>query len=350
MGKFELGAIKVSTAAANALTETCLELETLLTRHQDGDWGNVDNAQRLRNEWAVEHNGLIRSVYELPNGALLLVSTAITRSYTWAMLETEYQSKEVGIQEGYALWATFYDQEENPLIAAEEPHVDLIMAKLAVTVALDVGTGTGRYARKLAQRGIKIVAVDQCPEMLDVAQRYARENELRIDFQCGELRALPFRSNHFELVVCGLVLCHVPNLVQTIGEFSRVTRAGGHLLVTDFHPNAVAAGGRTVFLQAEAWYLLPNIRHTRDDYLEAMEVAGFKLLDVIDLYVRDIPDETIPFYETWVREKGDELFGLIIFAQKVETADRSEICQTLPPNTTCTRPANRATKSTSVSL
>ena len=48
-----------------------------------------------------------------------------------------------------------------------------------------------------------------------------------------------------------------------------------------------------------------------------METAGFRLLDVIDLYVRDIPEEIIPFYEAWVREEGDELFGLILFAQKV---------------------------------
>jgi len=323
MGNFELGAIKVSSTAANALKETGLALDSLLTRHQDGDWGNVDNARRLRNEWAVEHNGLIRSTYELPNGALLLVNTSAARSCTWVMLKTEYQGKEVGIQEGYALWATSYDQERNPLIAVEEPHVDVILDQLAATVALDVGTGTGRYARKLAQRGIKVFAVDRCSEMLNVAQRRAQENMLRIDFQRGSLRALPFRSNHFDLVVCGLVLCHIPNLMQTIGEFSRVIREGGYLLITDFHPNAVAADGRTVFAQAEAWYLLPNIRHTRDDYLEAVEAAGFTLLDVIDLYVRDIPDETIPFYESWVREQGDRLFGLIVFAQKVATADGS---------------------------
>jgi ubiquinone/menaquinone biosynthesis C-methylase UbiE len=316
MGKFELGTIKVSSAASNALVETCLDLETLLTRHQDGDWGNVGNVHRRRNEWALEHNGLIRSVYELPNGALLFVNTAAARSCTWAMLETEYQSREVGTQEGYTLWATSYDQEQNPLIAVEEPYVDLILAKLAATVALDVGTGTGRYARKLARREIKVLAVDQCSEILDVAQRNAQENMLRIDFQCGSSSALPFRSNHFELVVCGLVLCHVPNLMQTIREFSRVTRGGGHLLITDLHPNAVAAGLRTEFAQAEAWYLLPNIGHTRDDYLEAVEAAGFTLLDVIDLYVRDIPDETVPFYEAWVREQGDQLFGLIVFAQK----------------------------------
>ncbi len=329
MAKFELGRIKVSSAASNALEETCLDLQSLLTRHQNGDWGHVKDAHRLRNEWALEHKGLIRSRYELPNGAVLLVSTAATRSCTWTMLETEYQGREVGVQEGYALWAASYDQEQNPLIAAEEPHVDLILAKLPARVALDVGTGTGRYARKLAQRGIKVFAVDQSSEMLDVAQRAARENKLRIDFQCGSVAALPFRSNRFELVVCGLVLCHVPDLTQAIGELSRVTRKGGHLLITDFHPHAVAAGWRTEFPQAEAWYVLPNPEHTRDEYLKALQAAGFTLLDVTDLYVRDIPDETIPFHGPWVREHSDMPFGLIIVAQKDTETQASPRLSTL---------------------
>ena len=201
MKKFELGTIKVSPAASDTLAANCLDPATYLARHQSGEWGDSDNAQRLQNEWALEHNGTIRSAYKLPNDTTLLVNTAADRSYTWVMLGIEYQHKEVGTQEGYALWATSYDQDMNPLIAAEEPHVDLILARLAVTVALDAGTGTGRYARKLARRGVKVSAVDQCPEMLDVAQRNAQGEGLRIHFQGGSLDALPFKSNHFELTI-----------------------------------------------------------------------------------------------------------------------------------------------------
>ena len=320
MKKFELGAVKVSPAASDTLAVNCLDPATYLARHQSGEWGDLDNAHRLRNDWALEHDGTIRSAYKLLNDVTLLVNTAADRSCTWVMLGTEYQHEEVGTQEGYALWATSYDQDRNPLIDAEEPHVDLILARLAVTVALDAGTGTGRYARKLARRGVKVSAVDQSPEMLDVAKQCAQDEGLKINFQRGSLNTLPFKSNHFELVVCGLVLCHIPNLMQATDEFSRVTREGGYLLVTDFHPNAVAAGWRTEFAQQDASYSLPNTGHSRDDYLEAVEMAGFTLLDVIDLYVRDIPDETIPFYEAWVREQGDQLFCLIIFAQKTTTA------------------------------
>jgi hypothetical protein len=50
-----------------------------------------------------------------------------------------------------------------------------------------------------------------------------------------------------------------------------------------------------------------------------VERAGFTLRRVIDVPVRDAPEGSLPFYETNVREYGDELFGLIILAQKGET-------------------------------
>jgi len=319
--KFDLGTVKVSPTALDILKVTTLDLSTYLTKHQNGEWGDTGNALRLRNEWALKHNGIIRSEYKLPNETTLIIITNTDRSFTSAMLETEYQGKEVSSREGYALWARSYDHEINPLIAIEEPPVDLILDKLIASKALDAGTGTGRYARKLAKRGFKVSAVDQSPEMLEVAEQHAQEEGLLINFQHGSLESLPFKSKHFELVVCGLVLCHIPSLRPIIGEFMRVTKDGGYLLITDFHPSAVAAGGRTVFTQAESWYMLPNINHTRKDYLNEVEAAGYTLLDVIDLYLRDMPDETIPFYEGWVRDEGDQLIDLIIFAQKVATAD-----------------------------
>lgn len=323
MEKFAVGIVRVSSAASDALALYRLDPRTYLARHQNGEWGDVDRAHALRNDWAVEHRGTIRSVYKLLDDVKLLVSTASDRSCTWVMLLTEYQHKEVDVREGYALWAASYDHDKNPLIAVEEPRVDLLLSGLAATVVLDAGAGTGRYARKLARLGATVCAVDQSPEMLDMAKQYAEDEGLTIDFQRGSLNALPFKSHCFGLVICGLVLCHIPNLRQVMQEFSRVTREGGYLLVTDFHPQAVAAGWRTEFAQQEARYVLPNTRHSRDDYLEAVERAEFALLEVVDLRVRDMPKETIPFYESWVHEQGDQLFCLIILAKKTRATGRS---------------------------
>src|SRR5437899_1807808 len=102
---------------------------------------------------------------------------------------------EVSTQKGYALWAASYDHENNALIAVEEPRVDALVAALPMTAALDVGTGTGRHALKLARRGVTVTAIDQSPEMLAVAQQAAFIEGLTIDFQLASLDdGLPFES------------------------------------------------------------------------------------------------------------------------------------------------------------
>src|SRR5260370_41256892 len=101
------------------------------------------------------------------------------------MSETEFQ--EVSVQDGYALWAASYDQEKNGLIFVEERHVDRLLAQLPFTRVLDVGTGTGRYALKLARRGASVNATDQAPEMLAVARQTAQRRGLSMGFWLSSL-------------------------------------------------------------------------------------------------------------------------------------------------------------------
>jgi SAM-dependent methyltransferase len=315
MWLFSLGAIETSSAASAALAAARLDPAVFLARHQRGDWGDVDEQQRQYNDWASQHDGIIWSTYKLCDDVELLVSTAADRSYTRVLLETEFQRKELSIQEGYALWAATYDREKNPLIAVEEPLVDAILTDLTVTTALDVGTGTGRHAFKLARRGVAVAAIDQSPEMLAVARHAARAEGLAIDFQLGSLEGgLSFESGRFDLVICALMLCHFPDLAQAAREFARIAREDGYLLITDFHPDGVAVGWRTVVVRPEGSYSLPNMLHTRTDYLAAVEKAGFTLLNVLDVALRDVPEGYLR--DTFIRQHGDTSLCLIILAQK----------------------------------
>jgi len=315
MRLFILGKVKLSPAAAAALVAAGHDLESLLSRHQRGDWGDVDQPQRQYNDWALRHEAILWSTYRLGNEVALLVSTAADRSYTHVLLESEFQRKEVSTLDGYALWAETYDQEKNPLIAAEEPVVDEMLTALNVSTALDVGTGTGRYALKLARRGVAVSAVDQSAEMLAVAQQAAQAEGLSIDLRLGSVEGgLPFKAERYDLVVSALMLCHVPDLPHAAREFARVVRADGYLLITDFHPDSVALGWRTLISRPEGTYYLPNVPHTRADYLAAIEEAGFTLSKVLDLPVRDVPPGYLP--DSLTREERETALCLIILAQK----------------------------------
>ena len=316
MELFTLGVTEISPAATEALATAGTDPALFFTRHQHGDWGDIDESQRVINEFAIQRGGLIWSKYQLTDQVELLVGTAADRSYTRLMLPVEFQNREVNAREGYALWAAFYDRGRNPLIGVEEPAVEAILSDLTFTTALDAGAGTGRHSLKLARRGATVTAFDQSPEMLAVAQQTAQVEGLTLDFRLGSLaEPLPFEANQFDLVVCALVLCHFFDLSGPVNEFFRVVRKGGYLLITDFHPD-LARREQIGVSRPEATYLLPNAAHTQASYLEAVEQAGFSLLKEIDVPIRNIPEGYIALREDFVREQGDNPLCLILLAQK----------------------------------
>lgn len=314
---FDLGRIEISPAASAALAGSDADLAACLHRHEHGDWGDASQEQQQVNDWTLQHDGIIRSVYRLSEANNLLVGTAGDRSYTRVMLASEFDRREVSTREGYSLWADHYDLERNPLIAIEEPLVDAILQGLDVATALDAGAGTGRYALKLARRGVAVTAIDPSPEMLAVARERARREGLAIVCRAGSFEdGLDREAGQFDLALCTLALCHVPDLRQAARALTRAVRAGGYVLISDFHPDSVAMGWRTTVDRPEGKFFLPNVPHTRADYLGALEQAGLTLLEVHDLPVRDIPEGTLARHEEIVREYGDVAVCLIALAQK----------------------------------
>jgi|SRR5579859_275720 len=224
---------------------------------------------------------------------------------------------EVSIQEGYERWAAQYDQDDNALIVIEERLTAPLLAPIRTTHVLDLGTGTGRYAIRLAAQGARVVGLDQSKAMLSIAQRAAERAGVQIQFIQHSLNTvLPneLGNNSFDLIVTALALCHVENLISVASEAYRVLCPGGHILVTDFHPAVIAAGWRTQFVDSGSTYLLPTAHHTRDDYLNALHSAGFHIQIVQEALVREIPENAIS--RELLDKDGDKPFCLVILASK----------------------------------
>jgi 2-polyprenyl-3-methyl-5-hydroxy-6-metoxy-1,4-benzoquinol methylase len=319
---FPIGTVEITPRAAAALAVVQGGVATYLDRHQSGDWGE-DADDRAFSDFALREGHQITSNYTLPDGTNLFIMTAVDRASTRVLLADEFQVQEVDIQTGYAVWSSSYDIEKNPLIAIEEPRVDVLLEDLAVATVLDVGTGTGRHALRLARRGLRVSAIDQSPEMLAQARQAAQREGLTVDFRLGRIEdGLPFDAERFDLLICALMLCHVSNLPEVMAEFFRVLRPGGFLLLTDFHPAVIFdLKWRSSCVRPGAAYLLPNNRATRADYLSATTEAGFSLQTVVDAPIREVPDG---FLQDRLRQAhGDTPICLIILAQKpIEADDR----------------------------
>jgi len=124
------------------------------------------------------------------------------------------------------------------IAVTQEQVIASFLEPVAGRRVLDVGTGTGRAAIALAQRGGVVTGVDASAEMLAVARRRAAEAKVRVTFAREDAHRLPFEDGSFDAVICLRVLMHTPDWRQSLAELCRVSR---HRVVFDYPALASAA-------------------------------------------------------------------------------------------------------------
>ena len=128
------------------------------------------------------------------------------------------------------------------------------------TRALDLATGTGDIAFALEARSAHVVGLDVTFRMIELARAKAQQRPAP-SFLVGDMHALPFAADSFDLVTTGYGLRNVPNLATALDEASRVLRPGGQLLSLDFNRpangivRAVYLSYLTVVGSAVGWIL-----------------------------------------------------------------------------------------------
>jgi ubiquinone/menaquinone biosynthesis C-methylase UbiE len=101
-------------------------------------------------------------------------------------------------------------------------------------IVLDIATGGGHTALKLAPSVAKVVATDLTLKMLQAAQAFIRSRGVRnVHFQIADAENLPFKSQYFDLVTCRIAAHHFPDVQRFIKESARVLKADAVLLVQD---------------------------------------------------------------------------------------------------------------------
>ena len=120
-------------------------------------------------------------------------------------------------------------------------HDDLLRARAIAKlvppelVVADIGTGTGVLALELARLGLRVVAIDNSPRMLDAAREKAqREGLTRIDLRLGDAGALPLADAEVDAAVAHMVLQYVASPAETLREMARAVRPGGAVVAVDF--------------------------------------------------------------------------------------------------------------------
>jgi SAM-dependent methyltransferase len=93
---------------------------------------------------------------------------------------------------------------------------------------LDLGCGRGLFCRLAADRGAAVAGIDVASEMVDEARQLTPEG----DFRTGDVQALPYPDDAFDVVTSFQTMNHVANPLVALREAARVARPGRTVAVT----------------------------------------------------------------------------------------------------------------------
>jgi SAM-dependent methyltransferase len=244
-----------------------------------------------------------------------------------------------------SLWDYFHDPtvargydaalEGTPLLAVDQPFV-LEHCRPPGRI-IDLGSGTGRLAITLAQRGYQPVAVDLSPEMLKVLGAKAAELGLVMPCVCANLATLDmFADQSFDHAAClfstlGLVVGAEPRR-RVLAHAFRLLRPGG-VFVLHVHNrwfNVWTAHGRRLLAKEllASWfgggavgdYEMPPHQgvgrltmhlFTRGEIVRLLRSAGFEIVEVRPVSLRS--DGRLPWAWLFGRLRS---YGYLIAARR----------------------------------
>jgi malonyl-CoA O-methyltransferase len=176
--------------------------------------------------------------------------------------------------EGHRLWAASYDAGPNPLLALESRALGVLLGPVDSLAVVDVACGTGRWAERLAQSGARVTGVDVCEPML---VRAAGKRALAGRVILADAGLLPLASEIADVTLCSFAAAYIADLRRAVSEMARITRPGGIVAISDFHPLAAAAGWTRSFRAGGRAYRMEHFARSAAQLRSLAAAAGLAL-------------------------------------------------------------------------
>ena len=179
--------------------------------------------------------------------------------------------------------------------------------------ALEVGCGTGAFARRLAERARHVVALDLSPEMIRIARSRSTDSP-NLEFHVADAISRNLPTAHFDCIATIATLHHLPLREMTL-KLKAALKPGGVLIVLDlFEPERnllTAAGLIDTFLNIVAMGVSISLRVVHNGRLKpprAVRAAWAaheqhdsypKMSDIRDLCAEILPGAEIRRHLLW---------------------------------------------------
>ncbi len=200
---------------------------------------------------------------------------------------------EKGVVEAYDIWAEDYDSQPGNLMLDFD---ELVFSELLDGIDIknkqiaDIGCGTGRHWPKILKEDtVSLTGFDVSPGML---------HKLKEKFPAAETSTITdnyfsaIEDETYDLIISTLTVAHIENIEEALLAWQRILKNKGDIIITDFHPDALAFGGKRTFKHKNGRIAVKNFVHSTDTIKEILFKADFKLINAVEKRV----DETVKHY------------------------------------------------------
>ena len=160
---------------------------------------------------------------------------------------------------------------------------------------VDLGSGAGNdvfVARAIVGEEGKVIGLDFTQKMIDKANENKEKVGLtNVEFKLGGIEDIPLENDTADVVVSNCVLNLVPDKEKAFAEMYRIIKPNGHFCVSDI----VLKGELPEALKksAEMYAGCVSGAIQQDDYIDIINNAGFKNVEIKKTKVIELPDNIL---------------------------------------------------------
>jgi ubiquinone/menaquinone biosynthesis C-methylase UbiE len=188
------------------------------------------------------------------------------------------------VKKAYDSWSKQYDTNTNLTRDLEAQALRTVLSEIKFDNCLEIGCGTGKNTEWLITKAKKIIAVDLSNEMLAIARKKIKSDQVEF-IQADIIQDWNFVSSGYDLITFSLVLEHIEDLEAIFNKITSVINDRGHVYIGELHPFKQYTGSKARFETDEGiLQVVPCFDHHISDFISAAKKFGFEISELKEFF------------------------------------------------------------------